>query len=217
MTHHLDFLAFDLGAESGRTLLGQFDGERLELVEVHRFPNIPTRLPDGLHWDVLRLWAEIKSGLAMSVKKVGKELVSLGLDTWGVDFGLLDRTGALISNPYHYRDSRTDGMLEEAFRRVTRAEIFERTGIQFLSLNSLYQLIDLVVSDRPFLTALLDSPLELEPVKLLPCLVFLDNDNRVAFNPLIGCEPLAAAGALPPSPSDIAFSRLPLVNDLCLL
>jgi rhamnulokinase len=144
MSHQHDFLAFDLGAESGRAMLGQFDGERIRLSEVHRFPNGPVRLPDGLHWDVLRLWTEIKRGLALAVQEHGADLAGVGLDTWGVDFGLLDRNGALVSNPYHYRDSRTDGMLDEAFRRVPREEIFEQTGIQFMQLNSLYQLLSMV-------------------------------------------------------------------------
>ncbi len=157
MSHQHNFLAFDLGAESGRTMLGQFDGERLRLSEVHRFPNGPVRLPDGggagyrLHWDVLRLWSEIKRGLTLAVQKHGADLAGVGLDTWGVDFGLLDRDGALVSNPYHYRDSRTDGMIEEAFRRVPREEIFEQTGIQFMQFNSLYQLLAMVVGRSPAL------------------------------------------------------------------
>ncbi len=145
------FLALDLGAESGRAILGQFDGRRLNLLELHRFLNGPVRLPDGLHWDVLRLWSEIKTGLGLAVQEQGDGLVGVGLDTWGVDFALLDRDGVLIGNPYHYRDSRTDGMLEEAFRRVPREEIFAQTGIQFMQLNSLYQLLSMVVRRSPAL------------------------------------------------------------------
>jgi rhamnulokinase len=151
MSHQLSLLAFDLGAESGRAMLGRFDGEYLRLSELHRFPNGPVRLPDGLHWDVLRLWTEVKHGLALAGREHGADLAGVGLDTWGVDFGLLDRDGALVSNPYHYRDSRTDGMVEQAFRRVPRAEIFEHTGIQFMQLNSLYQLLSMVVSGSPAL------------------------------------------------------------------
>ena len=157
MSNQLEFLALDMGAESGRAVLGQFDGERLRLSEVHRFPNGPVRLPDGggtgyrLHWDVLHLWTEIKRGLALAVREHGADLAGVGLDTWGVDFGLLDRDGALVSNPYHYRDSRTDSMLDEAFRRVPREEIFEQTGIQFMQLNSLYQLLAMVVGRSPAL------------------------------------------------------------------
>ena len=151
MSNQLCFLALDLGAESGRAILARFDGEQLSLSQVHRFPNGPIRLPDGLHWDVLRLWSEIKTGLGMAAQEHGSDLVGVGLDTWGVDFGLLDRDGALVSNPYHYRDDRTDGMIEEACRRVGRAEIFEQTGIQFMQLNSLYQLLSMVVNKSPAL------------------------------------------------------------------
>ena len=144
-------LALDLGAESGRAILGRFDGDKLRLSEIHRFPNLPVVLPDGLHWDVLRLWHGVKEGLAKALQEEVTGLASVGLDTWGVDFGLLDRDGTLIANPSHYRDSRTDGMLDEAFRRVPRSEIFEQTGIQFLQLNTLYQLISMVVQSSPSL------------------------------------------------------------------
>ncbi|HEX9018014.1 MAG TPA: rhamnulokinase family protein [Anaerolineaceae bacterium] len=147
-----NLLAVDLGAESGRAILGIFDGEQLQLSEVHRFPNTPVLLPEGLHWDALKLWAEIRSGLALAVQQTGGRLAGLGLDTWGVDFGLLDRTGALIGNPTHYRDSRTDGMLEQVFQRVPRAEIFAQTGIQFMQLNTLYQLYAMVASHSPQLS-----------------------------------------------------------------
>jgi len=93
----------------------------------------------SLQWDILRQLSEIKKGLSLAVGKCSHELDSLGIDAWGVDFGLLDKEGGLISNPYHYRDNRTDGMLEEAFRRVPRVEIYTRTGIQLLTLNSLFQ------------------------------------------------------------------------------
>ncbi len=144
------YLAIDLGAESGRTMLGRLDGGRLSLSETHRFPNGPVRLPDGLHWDVLRLWTEIKAGIAATVKG-GAKLDGLGLDTWGVDFALLDRDGSLLGNPFHYRDARTDGMLEEAFRHMSRADIFAHTGIQFMQLNSLYQLLAMVQARSPIL------------------------------------------------------------------
>ena len=156
MTHTLNFLAFDLGAESGRAMVGQFDGQRLvrtpePLLEVYRFPNVPVRLPDGLHWDVLRLWSDLKLGLASVIRKYQGNLTSIGLDTWGVDFGLLDRSGALIGNPYHYRDDRTDGMPELAIQRVGRDEIFQQTGIQIMPINSLYQLLSMVVHHAPAL------------------------------------------------------------------
>jgi rhamnulokinase len=146
-----DLLAFDLGAESGRALLGRVDGDRLTLAAVHRFPNIPVRLPGGLHWNVLQLWQEIKQGIALAHQQAGHRLSSIGLDTWGVDFGLLDRTGALVGNPYHYRDSRTDGIMEAAFARVPRAEIFAQTGIQFMPINTLYQLVAMAQQRAPAL------------------------------------------------------------------
>ena len=116
MEHPLSLLAYDLGAESGRAILGRFDGSRLQLVDIHRFPNQPVYLPDGMHWDALRILTEIKRGLSLVAQNYGAPPDGLGIDTWGVDFGLLDAQGVLIANPIHYRDSRTDGMMEEAFR-----------------------------------------------------------------------------------------------------
>jgi rhamnulokinase len=145
-----NYLAIDLGAESGRTMLGTLDSGKLTLIETHRFPNGPVRLPDGMHWDMLRLWTEIKTGIAATVKD-GAKLNGLGLDTWGVDFALLDRSGALLGNPFHYRDARTDGMLEEAFRRMSRGDIFAGTGIQFMQINTLYQLLAMVHAKSPIL------------------------------------------------------------------
>jgi len=140
-------LALDIGAESGRAMLGEFEGERLTLSEAYRFPNGPVRLPDGLHWNLLRIWDEIKRSLAQVRHSCGRGLASVGIDTWGVDFGLLDRTGALVANPFHYRDSRTDGMLEEAARRMPLNELYRRTGMPSAQHNTLYQLLSMVVSD----------------------------------------------------------------------
>ena len=145
------FLAIDLGAESGRALLGRFDGERVALEELHRFPNTPVRVVDGLHWDVLRLFQEIKEGLARASRETAGRLTGVGVDAWGVDFALLDRDGNLLSNPYHYRDGRTAGMPERAFARVPRAEIYRATGIQFMPINTLYQL--LAMEGSPILDA----------------------------------------------------------------
>jgi rhamnulokinase len=143
------YLAFDLGAESGRAVVGLLDADRLHLQEIHRFPNGPVRVLDSLHWDVLRLWSDIKYGLGLAAQAYGDELASIGLDTWGVDFALLAADDTLLGNPYHYRDSRTDGMMEEAFKIVPRAEIYEQTGIQFMQLNSLYQLLAMVKTNSP--------------------------------------------------------------------
>lgn len=144
-----NYLAIDLGAESGRTIVGALQDGVLCLAETHRFPNNPVQLPDGLHWDVLRLWSDIQAGIAASAAKF--PLASLALDTWGVDFALLDKNGALVGNPYHYRDARTDHMMEEAFRRLPREQIFAQTGIQFMQINSLYQLLAMVIQKSPLL------------------------------------------------------------------
>jgi rhamnulokinase len=133
------YLAVDLGAESGRVVLGRFDGAHVSLEEVHRFPNTPVKLPDGLHWDVMRIFGEVKDGVAKAVRE--EHVEGVGVDSWGVDFGLLDRDGALVSNPYHHRDARTEGMIEEAFGLVPREEIYGTTGIQFLPINTIYQLL----------------------------------------------------------------------------
>ncbi len=151
-----NYLAIDLGAESGRVILGKLSGERLELTEIHRFPNLPVWLEGSsgrptLYWDILQLWQNVKEGIARGIRLPDTHLSGIGVDTWGVDFGLLDRQGDLLANPVHYRDARTDGMMAEAFRRVSRHEIFERTGIQFLQLNTLYQVLSLVASRSPSL------------------------------------------------------------------
>ena len=131
------YIAIDLGAGSGRVMAGRLDGERLALEELHRFPNPGVRVLDGLHWDVLRLWEEIQTGLR---KAAAEKPVSAGVDTWGVDFALLDRSGALVSNPYHYRDSRTNGLLPKVLDIASREEIFDHSGLQFMEINTLFQL-----------------------------------------------------------------------------
>ncbi len=151
MSNTKNFLAFDLGASSGRAVLGRFDGGRLALAEGHRFPNGPVRLLDNLHWDALNLFTEMKNGLSQVANDLEGELAAVGVDTWGVDFGLLDKHGDLIGNPYHYRDSRTDEMIERAFELVPRAEIFGQTGIQFMQLNSLFQLLAMAEQKSPLL------------------------------------------------------------------
>lgn len=145
-----NFLAFDLGAESGRGVMGCFDGGQLALEEIHRFPNGGVRVLDSLHWDVLRLWSEIKIALLICGQK-GTDLSGIGIDTWGVDFALLGKGDVLLGFPYHYRDSRTDGMLDEAFRRLPRKTLFERSGCQFLQINTLFQLLSMVVHKSPLL------------------------------------------------------------------
>lgn len=137
------YLAIDLGAESGRVMAGLWDGKTIRLEEVHRFPNGPVYLAGTMRWDILRLWAEIQHGLGLAAAKYGKSIVSVGADTWGVDFVLLTRQGEMLGQPFHYRDARTNGIMERTFRKVPRAEIFAKTGLQFMQFNSLFQLLAL--------------------------------------------------------------------------
>lgn len=133
-------VAFDLGAESGRAVAATFDGERLDVREVSRFPNRAVRLPDGLHWNVLGLYDGIASALRDAAAARPR---SLGIDSWGVDFGLIDADGALVGNPYHHRDGRGPAAMERALARVSADEIYRATGIQFLPINTLVQLLAL--------------------------------------------------------------------------
>jgi rhamnulokinase len=145
-------LAFDLGAESGRGVLGAFDGQRLQLEVIHRFPNGPVRTLDTLHWDVLRLFSEMMAALRRCAADKGG-LDGLGVDTWGVDFALLGRGGTMLGNPRHYRDPHTETIMEEAFQRVPRWDIFRQTGIQFMRFNTLFQLVALQRDRSPLLDA----------------------------------------------------------------
>lgn len=140
MSHRV-YLAIDLGAESGRVIAGLWNGKTIHLEEVHRFPNGPVLLADSLRWDVMRLWAEIQNGLALAAKKYGKSIVSAGADTWGVDYVLLSKRGEMLGQPFAYRDARTNGIMEKAFKKVPRSEIFAQTGLQFMQFNSLFQLL----------------------------------------------------------------------------
>jgi rhamnulokinase len=146
------FLAFDLGAESGRGILGSFDGARLGLEVLHRFPNGAVRTLDSLHWDVLRLYTEMLHVLRLAAGRA-EVPASVGIDTWGVDFALLGRDGSLLGNPRHYRDPHTEDVMEAAFRRVPRAEVFRHTGIQFMRFNTLFQLLALKRDGSPLLDA----------------------------------------------------------------
>jgi rhamnulokinase len=148
---NLRLLALDLGAESGRALVGTFDGSTLALEEAHRFPNVPVRLHDTLYWDFLRLFDEVQNGIRAACTPSG-ELASVGIDTWGVDFGLVDSRGRLLANPVHYRDARTAGMLERALQRVPQSQVYATTGIQFIAINTLYQLLSMVESADPDLS-----------------------------------------------------------------
>ncbi|MEZ4636441.1 MAG: rhamnulokinase [Caldilineaceae bacterium] len=143
-------LAVDLGAESGRVMAVHFDGNSLRLEELQRFWNGPVNVRGQMYWDFLHLWRSIQAGIEQ-----GKALkpASLGVDTWGVDFGLLDAQGNLLGNPVHYRDGRTDGMMDWVFARMPRADVFARTGIQFIQLNTLYQIAALARAGSPQLAS----------------------------------------------------------------
>ncbi|HYO44468.1 MAG TPA: rhamnulokinase family protein [Candidatus Limnocylindrales bacterium] len=143
--------AVDLGAESGRVIVGSFDGERLSLEDAHRFPNVPVRVGGTLHWDVLRLYGDVVAGL----KRAGSTgaVASVGVDTWGVDFALLDARGRLLANPVHYRDARTEGMVAAAMEVVSLDELHAITGIQTMPINTLFQLLAMARSGDPLLAA----------------------------------------------------------------
>lgn len=147
----LKLLAFDYGASSGRAILGRFDGNKLMLDEVHRFSNDPVMVNDTLYWDVLRLFHEMKTGILKCVQKGDGDIAGIGVDTWGVDFGLLDAAGELLANPVHYRDARTENMIEEACKIVPKRGIYEKTGIQFMKFNTLYQLLAMKLGNSPTL------------------------------------------------------------------
>lgn len=139
-------LAIDLGAESGRVMAVAWQDGHLQVEELHRFPNGPVEIRGTLFWDFLHLWQEIRRGIE---KGQPRRPASLGVDTWGVDFGLLDATGHLVGNPVHYRDARTQGVMERVLARIPKAEIFAQTGIQFIPINTLYQMVSLVETDSP--------------------------------------------------------------------
>lgn len=139
----LNLLAFDYGASSGRAITGEYDGNILKLGEQHRFANEPVLANGSLNWDILRLFHEMKQGLGKCLKSGIRDIASIGIDTWGVDFGLLDASGRLLGNPYHYRDANTEGILEEAFHVVPAKELYRRTGIQFMEFNTLFQLLSM--------------------------------------------------------------------------
>lgn len=139
-------LAIDLGAESGRVMAVAYTGSTLQVDEMNRFPNTPVFVRGTLHWDMLRLWRDIQDGIA---KGRALKPASIGVDAWGVDFALLDRMGALLGNPVHYRDPRTAGMMEQVFARLGKGRVFDQTGIQFMPINTLYQLMSLVAYENP--------------------------------------------------------------------
>ena len=149
MRSKITCLSIDLGAESGRVTGVSYDGRKLYLNELHRFSTSPVKNSGTFYSDILKIWSEVKAGI-----EKGKQFnpVSIGIDCWGVDFALLDLHDNLLSNPVHYRDNRTDGMMEKTFSIVSRKEIFRQTGIQFMPINTLYQVMSLVESKSPLLS-----------------------------------------------------------------
>jgi rhamnulokinase len=142
--------AIDLGAQSGRVVVGRFDGERLSIEEVHRFANVPVLAAGTLHWDALRLYEEILDGLSAAAEAPSR-IDSIGVDSWGVDFALVDRGGRLIGNPVHHRDRRTDAVMERVFARVPARELYDRTGIQLMPINTIFQLFAMAEAGEPAL------------------------------------------------------------------
>lgn len=145
------FLAADLGASSGRIVAGRFDGQRLELDEIHRFPNGPVTVGGTMFWDALSQWREIQDGLRKAAVRYGGQIKSVGVDTWGVDYALLSSDRQLLGNPVHHRDRRNDGMMERAFEIVPREEIFAASGLQFLPFNTMFQLLAMRRANSPLL------------------------------------------------------------------
>lgn len=157
----LKMLAIDLGASSGRGIVGTFDGKKLTLEENHRFPNEPVTVAGTFTWDMLRIFHEIKNSIRKCALSEDKDISSIGIDTWGVDFGLIDKTGRLMANPVHYRDTRTEGIIEYADKFVPRSELYNTTGLQFLNFNSVYQI----------LASMRDEP------------VYINNADKLLFTP----------------------------------
>jgi len=147
------YLAFDLGAESGRALLGSLSNGTLAVEELHRFTNTPVRVLGALYWDTLRLWHEIQHGLGVAVRERKLALDGIGVDTWGVDCALLGSDGALLESPRHYRDSRNNGVMQKLFEVAPRHQVFAATGIQFMQFNTLYQLYGMKLTGSPALAS----------------------------------------------------------------
>ncbi len=180
----LKMLAIDLGASSGRGIIGRFDGEKLTLEENHRFSNDPVITAGSFNWDILRIYHEIKQSIRNCALSDDKDITSIGIDTWGVDYGFLDKNGKLMGNPYHYRDTRTDDILDYAFAKMPKEKIYDITGIQTLNFNTLFQLTaDL--RDNPQRVELADKLL------FIPDLLnyFLTGEKRTEYT-------IASTGAL---------------------
>ena len=149
MTQSRNYIAVDLGASSGRLMVGRWDGRRFALDELHRFPNCAVSVHNRVYWDVFRIWAEIQNGLRKYRANRGETPDGIAVDSWGVDFGLLDRKGRLIGNPVHYRDARTNGVPARVYELVDERDIFVATGVQTMQINTLYQLYSMVLEQDP--------------------------------------------------------------------
>ncbi|MGB8481747.1 MAG: rhamnulokinase family protein [Acidobacteriaceae bacterium] len=153
MNQSAHFVAADLGASSGRLMVGSWDGRKFSLDELHRFPNSGVAIGGSLHWDVSRIWSEIQRGLMLYRERFQDLPAAIGVDAWGVDFALLDPSGQLLGNPYHYRDSRTNGIPELVFRRIDPRQLFQSTGVQTMPINTIFQLYSMVRGADPKLKA----------------------------------------------------------------
>ncbi|MCR5715625.1 MAG: rhamnulokinase [Lachnospiraceae bacterium] len=147
-------LAIDFGASSGRAIIGTYDGEKIVLEEVHRFSNDPVMVGETMYWDTLRLLFEMKQGMVKA--KLAGGFDSIGIDTWGVDFGMLDAQGRLMESQVHYRDARTNGLTEESFKLIDKERFYEITGIQFMDINTAFQLLSLKMQ-RPEVLSRVDK------------------------------------------------------------
>lgn len=164
MSDEINLLAFDLGASNGRAIVGSFDGDKLSWEVVHKFENGADTAHGSMYWDWLRLFSEIKTGLRKAADYTNGRLTSIGIDTWGVDYALLDKADNVLGVPYHYRDRRTDGLLEEIFTKIPKETIYKLTGIQFMQINTIVQLY----ADRKYRPWMLDAA---ETVLFMPDLL----------------------------------------------
>ena len=144
-------IAIDLGASSGRVIAAELKSDRIQLTDVHRFENSPVHIGDRLHWSLHGLWQQIELGLTLASKQYGDRIASIGVDTWGVDYVLLDRNLDLVGPGFCYRDPRSSGMMRRVFDSISQEEIFEQTGVQFMEINTLYQLYSMRVENSPLL------------------------------------------------------------------
>lgn len=177
MTHAAHFVTADLGASSGRIMLGEWNGKAFSVQELHRFSNQGVRLAGSLYWDILHIWSEIKAGLSKYHAACAETPQGIAVDAWGVDFGLLDRGGRLVGNPVHYRDARTDGIPAYVFETIPEREWFAETGVQTMPINTLFQLYSMVRAHDPAL----DSAATLLMIPDL-CTYFLCGEKAVEWS-----------------------------------